>query len=77
LFDGRGEGKLEVSVTRLETEKEIYRYSKWYHFPAPGMVIHVESKLKKLVIPAPGRYVVVLTFDEHEIARQYLDVARE
>jgi hypothetical protein len=76
LYDGIGEGRMELLITRLETETDIHRYRQWFAFPGRGLVANFVITLKKCVFPAPGRYSIVLSFENEELARRYLDVYR-
>lgn len=76
LYDGVGEGTMELNCTRLETEEDIYRYRRWFAFPGRGYTINYEIKTRKCQFPAPGRYRLTLLFDKQEVTSRYLDVVR-
>ena len=76
LFDGRGEGEMRVTCTRLETERDIHYYSKWCSFPVPGRITTLEFPMRKLKFPAPGRYAFALSYDRHPLTTSFLDVTR-
>src|SRR5688572_15133404 len=69
LFDGRGEGEMRLTCTRLETEADIHYYSKWCSFPVPGRTSTLEFPIRDLKLPAPGRYVFTLFFDGQPLTR--------
>jgi hypothetical protein len=76
LHGGRGEGTMKLTVIRLETEKEIYAYRRWWAPPGQGLSVHVELRITKCIFQAPGRYLVSLFFDDEELDYRYLDIFR-
>jgi hypothetical protein len=77
LYDGVGEGTMEVVVSRLETEEDVGSYKKWFTLPGRGQVVNLALELKRCVFPAPGRYGVLLCFDGKEITDRYLEIFTE
>ena len=77
LFDGMGEGTLELVVVWLATDQKIYRYQRWLAFSSRLMTVHMEVKLKRCIFPAAGRYDVILRFDGEEVSHRYLDVVQD
>jgi hypothetical protein len=77
LFDGDGEGTMELGIVRLETEVEVYRYQRWHAFAGRGRLMHLEIRPTKCVFPAPGRYSLTHRFDGQLLTHHYLDVIRE
>jgi hypothetical protein len=76
LYDGVGEGTMDLLVTRLETEQDIYSYGRWYVFPGRGRLAHVDLPVTKCRFPAPGRYNFKLRFDKHELTQRLVDIYR-
>jgi hypothetical protein len=74
LFGGEGEGKIELVVTRLETEEVVYRYQRWEGNPDPSQVRHLELRLRRCYFPALGRYGCQLRFDDHDLTWRPLNV---
>ncbi len=74
LYDGLGEGRIELILTRLETERDVYVHTKWIAFSDRQVLVHLETRVRKCEFPAPGRYALALRFDERELARRYLDI---
>jgi hypothetical protein len=74
LYDGVGEGKMELVITRQETEEDVNTYSKWVGFPGRGRIAHVEISLQKCSFPAPGRYRIMLRFDGNILTERLMDV---
>jgi hypothetical protein len=77
LYDGVGEGTIELVVNRLETEADIYTYQRWFVLPGRGMPVHLEILVRKCSFPAPGRYGLILRFDKNELTRRHLDIYAE
>jgi hypothetical protein len=74
LYGGQGEGTMELVVTRLDTERDIYSHKRWFAFPEQGLPIHLQVSVRQCVFPAPGRYGVTLRFDKNELTSRYLDI---
>ena len=74
LFDGIGEGKLELVIHRVETGEDVYTYKRWLAFPGRQMTLHLEIRIKRCAFPAPGRYDVSLRFNGEELTHRFLDV---
>lgn len=74
LYDGVGEGKLELSLMRLKGEKTLYRLRQWVILPGRMMPLIVVLKVKKCVFPAAGHYLFSLSFDNQELTRRYVQV---
>jgi hypothetical protein len=77
LFDGLGEGTLELVVAQLVTDLKVYRYRRWMTFPGRMLTVHMEIKIKQCIFPGPGGYAAVLRFDGDELSRRYLDIFRD
>jgi hypothetical protein len=41
LYGGEGEGTIELTVMRLETEDDIYSYQRWFTFPDDQPLINL------------------------------------
>jgi hypothetical protein len=76
LYDGVGEGTMELEVARLETEEKIYSHKRWVTFPGRGMLVNLEMKVGKCVFPAPGQYMLSLRFDHQELSQRNLEIFR-
>jgi hypothetical protein len=74
LDDGIGEGTIELRITHLETERDIYVSKKWVKFPGRGYVVNREIRVRSCVFPTLGRYLVTLRFEGHEITNRAFDV---
>ena len=76
LFDGRGEGEMCLTCTRLETEADIYYHRLRRSFPIPGRTNVLTLPIHNLMLPAPGRYSFALSFDRQNLTTYFLDVNR-
>jgi hypothetical protein len=76
LYDGDGEGTMELAIVRLETEEQIYRYQRWFALPGCGRFLHMELPVRRCVFPAPGRYLIKLSLDRKFLAERLIEVAR-
>jgi hypothetical protein len=74
LNGGIGEGIMQLVVTCLETEKDVYSYKKWFIASGPDSVVNVEIKIRKCRFPVPGRYGFSLRFDDEEVTHRTLQV---
>lgn len=53
----------------------IYRQKRWVRFPDnPLQVVNFEFAITKLVIPSPGEYLIVLTFDGNHVTERRMEV---
>ena len=76
LYDGEGEGTIELILTRLETEEEKCICRKWLTLPGRDQVVNLDMSVKHQVFPAPGRYLLALRFDQELLTRRTLEVFR-
>jgi len=73
LTGRKAEGTMELTVTIPDEEVDIYR-RRWWYTLAGGIVNNLEIQVKIKEYPAPGRYLVVLRFENRIIANRFLDV---
>ncbi len=76
LYSGRAEGAVELVGRRLETEKDVYRYRRWFSFTG-GYVIQLQIPVRKMVFAAPGRYQFALMFEGAELTKRFLEISQE
>jgi hypothetical protein len=74
LYGGSGEGTMELVITRLETEEDIYVHQRWSGFSGQGLSVHLEIPVRGCIFPRPGRYALTLRFDEQQLSQRYFDV---
>ena len=77
LFNGVGEGLMELVVMNMATERDVYQYSKRYTYPDRRLFNLLEIKVTKCRFKVAGRYIISLRIDQDEIAYHYLDVLLE
>ena len=81
LTNGRGEGELQLEMLKLFGSKApvwIYRQKKWFKSPVdPLVVVNVEFVLRRLIIPGPGEYLAVLSFDKQHVTERRLVIYQE
>ena len=74
LFGGSGEGTLELTVFRTETEEVVHRYQRWLALADSQRHIDLEVRITRCVFPAVGRYLLLLSLDGEHLAQRILDV---
>jgi hypothetical protein len=74
LFDAQAEGIMELTVTRLETEGDIYRQTKWFASADRRLTYPLEWRVTQCRFPAPGRYLVALRLDGQLLSQRYLEI---
>src|SRR5205823_890233 len=76
LYSDRSEGRLELVVTRLETEEDVYHHRQWYRFPG-GYVMQLQISVRRIRFAATGRYQFRLLFEGKELTSRFLEIDRE
>src|SRR5262245_20006235 len=56
-LNGEGEGRLKLIVTRLETEEDVYSFTRWFAFPDRQVIVDLEIPVTRCAFPAAGRYL--------------------
>ena len=74
LTGGKGEGTIKLVIRRLETEDDVYRWQRWTVFSDPDLIAQNEIVVRRCVFPAPGRYLLILSFDGAELANRVVTV---
>jgi hypothetical protein len=83
LYDGIGEGIMELKITRMENEEDIVIKDEQVHLPGRAMHRNCLISVKGCSFPAPGNYSVNLTFrdeDEdmpHDVAFRFFEVFQD
>src|SRR5438128_755060 len=49
LYDGVGQGRIELVINQLKRERDIFFYEKWLAFPERLKMIHLELSVRKCV----------------------------
>ncbi len=74
LTDGLGDGTIDLLVTQLEGDQQIFAQSMEMTFPDPLKVVNVRFRFRQLSFPSPGVYVFALVVDGEEIAQRRIHV---
>jgi hypothetical protein len=74
LTDGHGPVTIDLTVTHLDTEEQIYTRSVGVAFPDPLRVIHLRYRVGDCSFPDSGSYMVTLSVADAEIAHCRLRV---
>lgn len=78
LTDGVGEGTMTFTITRLETNDDLYTQSRWIAFPEDRLLVaNMVVSVKACVFPAPARYGLSLSFDRALADERALQVYRD
>jgi hypothetical protein len=72
LTGGAGEAALELVVTRLDTDQEVYMVRQKVHFPDRLTEVCVLFRIRDCSFPAAGWYEFALLVDSEWIARRRL-----
>jgi hypothetical protein len=75
LTDGVGEGLLKLTVTRLQTNRIIYSFRRWFAFPSDRLEpVNMEIRVTRCIFPASGRYAFALLFDDEMAAERTVHI---
>lgn len=74
LTEGRGVGRMDVVVTRLDNDEEIYRQQRAIVFPDPLHEVRIVFRMEQLSFPDEGAYLVSLLVDGAWVAHRRLTV---
>jgi hypothetical protein len=74
LTDGDGEGEVELTVTRLESDQEVYSQRQQVRFAGRFVQMQVLFRLHKCVFPAPGQYLFTLLLDGEWLTHRRIQV---
>src|SRR3954453_6988085 len=72
LSDGSGSGTLELILSRLETDEEIFTHRRPITFVDQLAEVRVKLRIRNCSIPAPGYYQLSLLVDGQSVARRRL-----
>jgi hypothetical protein len=74
LVGGQGEGTVELAITRLETEEELFRVQRRFVFQDRLSELRILFRLSNCVFPAAGAYFFTLLFDGEWMAQRRIRV---
>jgi hypothetical protein len=78
LTDGEGDAEISLTVTRLETDEEIYTFERTVHFPDRLTEVQILFRVTGCCFPAAGEYLFTLLVDREWVAQHRIQVyARE
>jgi hypothetical protein len=77
LTGGQGDGVVELAITQLETDEEIYSLRRSLHFPDRLVEVQVVFRIRDCSFPAPGYYEAVLLVDGDWVARRKFSVVQQ
>lgn len=74
LTDGLGAVTIDLTVTHLDTEEQVYARGVVVEFPDPLRLIQLRRRVGDCSFPDPGSYMVTLSVADTEIAHCRLRV---
>jgi hypothetical protein len=77
LYDGVGEGRIKLAVTRLVGEQDIYVHERWLKCPGRFLPAFLEIRLYNVRFPAFGRYAFKLHLEDRVLTERLMDVYPE
>lgn len=77
LHGGEGEGTMQLTIAKADTEEVIHETERWRAFADPDLITMYEGPVQNCVFPAPGRYIVTLRFDGEIVTQRVLDIFQE
>jgi hypothetical protein len=72
LTDGLGEARVDVTISRIDTEEMIYQRSLNYRFRYPLETLRFSLRVRDCSFPVPGRYQAAVLADGEMIAERVL-----
>jgi hypothetical protein len=77
LMDGKGDGTIDVMLTRLDSDDVVYELRRRAHFPDRLTEVRVLFRINECSFPAPGWYDVTLLVDGEWVAQRRVRVYSE
>jgi hypothetical protein len=83
LYDGLGEGIMELKITRLENEEDLVTKEEKVDLPGRAMYRNCLMSVKGCRFPAPGNYSITLRFRgesedmPNDLALRYFEVFQD
>jgi hypothetical protein len=74
LTNGMGDGTIELLVTRLDTDEEIYTLSRPVHFADRFIDLRLLFRITDCHFPVPGSYQFTLLVDGQWVAQRRVQV---
>lgn len=76
LTDGLGDGVVELTITEMEAEEEIYRLERSVHFPDRLSEVSLLFRVEECVFPSPGLYTATMLVDGDWLAHRQFRVSQ-
>jgi Family of unknown function (DUF6941) len=77
LIDGLGEASVELTVTHLDTDTEVYRLVRTMQFLDRLVEARALFRLRECTFPAAGTYLFTLLIDHEWVAQRQIRVSSE
>jgi hypothetical protein len=74
LTGGQGEGTVDLTITRLETDEEVYSLQRHLRCPSRLAEVQVLFHIRNYSFPEPGLYDATLFVDGDPVARRKFKV---
>jgi hypothetical protein len=75
LVGGHGEGELELTITRLETDQEVFSVHRRLSFPDRLTAVRVVFRSRDCVFSDAGAYVMTLLMDGEWVTQRRFEVS--
>jgi hypothetical protein len=75
LTNGSGDATIDLVVTRLDTDEDLYEEGVGVHFPGKLTEVQLLFRIQDWTFPAPGWYQFVLLVDGEWVAQRRLEVS--
>ena len=75
LVGGHGEGEVDLAVTRLETDEEVFALHRRLSFRDRLTEVQVVFRLGNCELPEPGAYLMTLLMDGEWVAQRRFQVS--
>ncbi len=76
LYDGIGQGRMEVEIVHLQSEQDVFSLARSFTFPGRYVVLNLVIPVT-CVFPASGKYSLALRLDDEVIAQRTLEVFQD
>jgi hypothetical protein len=73
LYGKSAEGTMELAVSRLEGEVDLFKYKKWLTFPQRFTTVNLMVPVR-CIFSAAGLYSVSLRFDDDLLSQRDLEI---
>src|SRR5262249_41232986 len=74
LTDAEGEATIDLTVTHLDTDEEVYALQRTLHFPDRLAEVRLLYRLREIAFPLPGLYQFTIYLDGEWLTQRRLQV---